>query len=118
MSVKEFSRVNKATFGRPDVWHVEIPVPAGNGPQHAGIIQNFVDAILDGAPLIARAEEGIHSLELANAMLYSTFLGRPVDLPLDAAGYEAQLKKLIASSRFVKKTVAAGPTDVRSSFGS
>ncbi|MEJ5198623.1 MAG: Gfo/Idh/MocA family oxidoreductase [Anaerolineae bacterium] len=118
MSVKEFSRVNKATFGRPDVWHVEIPVPPGNGPQHAGITQNFVDAILDGAPLIARAEEGIHSLELANAMLYSTFLGRPVDLPLDAAGYEAQLKKLIATSRFVKKTVAVGPTDVRTSFGS
>ena len=118
MSVREFSRINKATFGRPDVWHIEVPVPAGNGPQHAGITQNFVDAILDGAPLIARAEEGIHSLELANAMLYSTFQGRAVDLPLDAAGYEAQLKKLIATSRFEKKTVAAGPTDVRTSFGS
>lgn len=118
MSVREFSRINKATFGRPDVWHIEVPVPAGNGPQHAGITQNFVDAILDGAPLIARAEEGIHSLELANAMLYSTFRGRAVDLPLDAAGYEAQLKKLIATSRFEKKTVAAGPTDVRTSFGS
>lgn len=118
MSVREFSRSNKATFGRPDVWHIEVPVPAGNGPQHAGITQNFVDAILDGAPLIARAEEGIHSLELANAMLYSTFQGRAVDLPLDAVGYEAQLKKLIATSRFEKKTVAAGPTDVRTSFGS
>jgi predicted dehydrogenase len=116
--VGEFSRTSKATFGRPDVWNVEVPTPAGNGPQHAGITQNFVDAILDGAPLIARAEEGIHSLELANAMLYSTFLGRAVDLPLDAAGYEAQLKKLIATSRFEKKTAAADPTDVRTSFGS
>ncbi len=118
MPVREFSRVSKATFGRPDVWNVDIPVQAGNGPQHAGITQNFVDAILDGAPLIARAEEGIHSLELANSMLYSTFLGRAVDLPLDGAGYEAQLKALIANSRFEKKTAAAGPTDVRTSFGS
>ena len=118
MPVGEFSRTSKGTFSRPDVWNVEIPTPAGNGPQHAGITQNFVDAILDGAPLIARAEEGIHSLELANAMLYSTFLGRAVDLPLDAAGYEAQLKKLIATSRFEKKTAAADPTDVRTSFGS
>ena len=118
MPVGEFSRTSKGTFGRPDVWNVDIPTPAGNGPQHAGITQNFVDAILDGAPLIARAEEGIHSLELANAMLYSTFLGRAVDLPLDAAGYEAQLKKLIATSRFEKKTAAADPTDVRTSFGS
>jgi len=115
--VGEFSRTSKATFGRPDVWNVEIPTPPGNGPQHAGITQNFVDAILDGAPLIARAEEGIYSLELANAMLYSTFQGRAVDLPLDAAGYEAQLWKLIATSRFEKKTMAAGPTDVRASFG-
>lgn len=118
MPVGEFSRVSKATFGRPDVWNVDIPVPAGNGTQHAGVTQNFVDAILDGAPLIARAEEGIRSLELANAMLYSTFLGRAVDLPLDAAGYEAQLKKLIVGSRFEKKTAATSPTDVRTSFGS
>lgn len=118
MPVGEFSRTSKATFGRPDVWNVDIPVPAGNGTQHAGVTQNFVDAILDGAPLIARAEEGIRSLELANAMLYSTFLGRAVDLPLDAAGYEAQLKKLIAGSRFEKKTAATSPTDVRTSFGS
>jgi predicted dehydrogenase len=118
MPVGEFSRTSKGTFGRPDVWNVDVPTPAGNGPQHAGITQNFVDAILDGAPLIARAEEGIHSLELANAMLYSTFLGRAVDLPLDAAGYEAQLQKLIATSRFEKKVVAAGATDVRTSFGS
>ena len=93
-------------------------MPPGNGPQHAGITQNFVDAILDGTPLIAPAEEGIHSLELANAMLYSSFQGRAVDLPMDAAGYEQQLKELIADSRFQKVTAADVSVDVRTSFGS
>ena len=70
------------------------------GGQHGEILQNFVDAILDGAPLIAPAAEGIHSVELANAMLYSTFVNDTVALPLDAAGYEAELKKKIAASKF------------------
>lgn len=119
VSVRAFSQANKATFARPDVWNVDIPVGTNNGPQHAGITQNFVDAILDGTPLIARAEEGIRSLSLANAMLYSTFQGgKTIDLPLDGAGYEQKLKELIATSRFEKKTISAEPTDVRTSFGS
>ena len=61
------------------------------GGQHVEILQNFVDAILDGVPLIAPAAEGINSVELANAMLYSTFINDKVTLPLDAAAYEAAL---------------------------
>ena len=116
--VTEFSRTSTAMFSRPAVSQIDIPVPPGNGPQHAGITQNFVDAILDGTPLIAKAEEGINSLELANAMLYSSFQGRTVDLPLDAAGYEQQLRALIAGSRFQKVTAADVSVDVRTSFGS
>ena len=115
--ISTFTRANKATFARPDVWNIDIPV-TGNGPQHVGITQNFIDAILDDTPLIARAEEGLNSLTLANAMLYSAVQGRVVDLPLDAAGYAQQLMGLIANSRFQKAIGTAGPTDVRASFGS
>jgi predicted dehydrogenase len=98
-----FSRTSKEAFAAPPVWNVEIPVN-GSGGQHIEIKQNFVDAILDGAPLIAPAREGIHSVELANAMLYSSMTGKTVDLPLDSAAYERMLKKLIKTSTFVKKT--------------
>ena len=74
------------------------------GGQHVEILQNFVDAILDGAPLIAPAAEGVHSVELANAMLYSTFLNDSVTLPLDAAAYEKVLREKIASSKFQPPT--------------
>jgi predicted dehydrogenase len=71
---------------------------SGTGGQHVEILQNFAAAVFDGAPLIAPAAEGVHSLELANAMLYSTFQDATIPLPLDAAAYEAALFAKIAAS--------------------
>jgi predicted dehydrogenase len=102
----EFLRTSKASFARPPIWNIEIPVH-GRGGAHAEVLENFADAILTGSELIAPAEEGIHSVELANAMLYSSLMGKPVDLPLDGAAYEAELKRLIAESTFKKEAGAA-----------
>jgi predicted dehydrogenase len=111
----EFSRTTRDCFGAPPVWHVEIPV-AGPGEQHAGILKNFISAILDGEPLIAPAEEGLNSVELANAMLYSSLTGKTVPLPLDARAYERKLNQLIRDSKFVKKVDASAKTDIAKSF--
>ncbi|MGC8990518.1 MAG: Gfo/Idh/MocA family protein, partial [Verrucomicrobiia bacterium] len=111
----KFSRTSKAGFARPDVWNIDIPFD--NAPaQHATLTQNFVDAILDGAPLIAPGREGLHSVELANAMLFSSLVGQTITLPLDGGAYEAKLKELIASSKFEKKTVAVANEDFTKSF--
>ncbi|NLB60380.1 MAG: Gfo/Idh/MocA family oxidoreductase [Lentisphaerae bacterium] len=91
----EYCRKSPEAFGKPDVWQVEIPASAPALIQHRAIIQNFVDAILDKVPLIAPAAEGIHSVELANAMIYSSIKDQWVDLPLNAASYERLLKELI-----------------------
>jgi len=111
----EFSRTSKAGFARPDTWQIEVPFD--NAPaQHATITQNFVDAILDGSPLIAPAEEGMRSVELANAALYSSLTGQTVELPLDSAAYERKLNELIAQSRFEKKAAVATTEDFTKSF--
>lgn len=111
----DFSRSARAGFARPEVWHVEIPFD--NAPaQHATLTQNFVDAILDRAPLLAPGEEGIRSVELANAMLFSSLRGETLSLPLDGAAYERQLQDLIAHSRSEKKTVAPTVEDFTKSF--
>lgn len=102
VSAQKFCRTSKSAFSSPDVWNVEIPVN-GSGGQHVEVLQNFVNAILDGTALIAPAAEGRHSVELANAMLYSSLIGRTVDLPLDGRAYEMALKKLIAGSHVAKK---------------
>ena len=102
-------------FAKPDV-SVETFDIEGQGRQHIEIMENFCDAILEGKELIAPAEEGIHSVELANAMLYSSLIGEPVELPLDGAAFEKELKKLIATSTFVKAAEKAVEGDLGKSF--
>lgn len=74
---------------------IETPTECGN---YIEVMRNFADAILDGVPLIAPAEEGLRSLELANAILLSSLEERPVDLPLDAGAWEARLEELRSRS--------------------
>ena len=112
----EFLRTCPEMFAKPGAERVDVEV-TGHSGKHQEITQNFVDAILDGVPLLAPAEEGIHSVELANAMLYSSQTGQTVEMPLDGRAYEEFLKGLIASSRFEKKVSDAGPTsDMGKSF--
>ena len=87
----EFLRTTRECFALPPVWEVTFP-PVPCAEQHAGILRNFTSAILDGQPLLAPAPEGLRSVELGNAMLYSSLLGRTVDLPLDGQAYEACLR--------------------------
>ncbi len=114
-SMFEFSQTSKAGFARPEVWNVDIPYDAAGG-QHFDITRNFVEAILDRAPLLCPAAEGVHSVELANAILYSSLLGQTVELPLDAQAYEQRLNRLIAESRFEKKAATATGEDFTKSF--
>jgi predicted dehydrogenase len=110
-----FSKTSKIGFARPDIWNVEIPFADASVP-HAIVMQNFVDAILDGTPLLAPGAEGLWSVELANAMLYSSLLGQSLDLPMDGTAYETKLQQLIAESRFEKQVVEVRDEDFTKSF--
>jgi predicted dehydrogenase len=118
VAMGEFSRTTTHTFATPGTWDVSIPV-AGHGGQHNEVLQNFADAILDGAKLLAPAPEGIHSVELANSMLLSAWTEKPVSLPIDGKKYERLLKAKIAESAKKgkkKKVVEATPLDFSKSF--
>ena len=111
----EFSKAAKSGFAKPEVWNVEIPfADAANG--HAVLMQSFVDSILDGTPLIATGYDGMGSVELANALLYSSLIGQTVPLPLDSAAWETKLNELIANSTKQKKVVKIQSDDFTSSF--
>jgi len=111
----EFSQNSKIGFAKPEVSHIDIPFENAANP-HAILVQNFVDAILDGKQLIAPGEEGIHSVELANAILYSSLIEETVQLPLDSAAYEKMLNQLIAESKHEKKVVEVASEDFTKSF--
>jgi predicted dehydrogenase len=99
MPMSEFSRTATRAFDMPSNVEFRYTFP-NHGGQHVEMLQNFIDAILDGKPLIAPAPEGIHSVELANAIVFSSAQNRAVELPLDADAYEKFLQSKIATSRF------------------
>ncbi len=114
--MSEFSRTTTQAFACPATTQSEIRFP-DHGPQHIGILKNFVETVLENKPLIAPATEGIHSVELANAMLFSSLKNKTIDMPLDATAYARALKNLIKTSKFVKPEIrAAAPVDLSQSF--
>ncbi len=105
--MSEFSKTSPEAFGRPKTENVPVNAP-DHGGQHIAILQNFTDAILDGAVLLSPAEEGIHSVELANSILLSAWTGKAVELPISGAVYEKALNEKIATSKpKAKPTVQA-----------
>jgi len=111
----EFSRSARSGFVKPESATEEIPFANAAAP-HAALMQNFVNAILDGEPLIAPGGEGIHSVELANAMLYSSLRGETVALPMKGADWQDKLNQLIAESTLEKKVMPVEAGDFAGSF--
>ena len=115
VGTREFTQTATGGFDRPANWDCEISIPSGESG-HAVVTQSFVNAILDGDDLIAPAPEGIHSVELANAMIYSSLVEQTVSLPLDGKAYEDRLERLIAESQFEKKVRAKSEMDYDKSY--
>jgi predicted dehydrogenase len=110
-----YSRDTGNAFGAPGNAARELECDTDN-PAHAGVLANFVDAALDGAPLLADAAEGLKAVELANAMLYSTWTNATVALPLDAAAYQAALDRAIATAPPRRRVIRAATVDMSKSY--
>ena len=93
-NVTEFCRTSPEVFPRIECWDIDIPIPV-QPSGHKVVLQNFVNHILNGEPLLAHGTEGIRSLEIGNAILMSGITRKPVDLPMDGAAYDAFLAELI-----------------------
>ncbi|MDA0752638.1 MAG: Gfo/Idh/MocA family oxidoreductase [Verrucomicrobia bacterium] len=111
----EHSKQSKIGFSKPEIWNVAIPFGNAVLP-HAILMRNFINAIRDGEPLIAPGADGIHSVELANALLYSSLIDQTIDMPMDGAAFETKLNQLIRESTFEKKVVEVSDEDFASSF--
>jgi predicted dehydrogenase len=115
VSMFEQNKTAKLGFQKPEATTIDIPITT-QPAQHATLMENFVNAILDGAPLISPGEEGIHSIELANVMLYSGLINETIELPMDSAAYEGKLQQLIAGSKIEKKVAEISSEDFTKSF--
>ncbi len=114
-STHRFNKQTTDMFGMPDVIQTDI-TPTGKVNQHAMIMNNFVRAILFDEPLLTPAQSGLASLDMANAMLMSTWLNQPVKLPLDRKRYQAELATKIAHSQLREKANIEATVDMNKSY--
>ena len=67
-------------FAMPPRWTCDIPVDTTRDEAHVGIFKNFTRAALTGSDLLAPGEEGILGLTISNAIHYSAWTGKTVDV--------------------------------------
>ena len=98
----EHSRTSAYTHVTPKVEVIEVETD-GKNPQHAGIINNFTNALLGREELFVAGTDGIAGVELMNAIELSGFRGgERVTLPVDPDEYLKELNKRLESSRFTR----------------
>ncbi len=79
VSEREHNEKNTEPFAQPECWKCEIPV-SGIGEQHVGILKDFANALINKTPLLAPGEEGIDGLTISNAIHYSSWTNKTVDI--------------------------------------
>ena len=114
--LKGFIKNADTGFGHPNMERIVVETD-GLNLQHIGICRNFTNAILGSEELFVDGTEGINGVELMDAMLLSTWLDKPVNIPIDEDVYYEELKKRIATSRR-KENVVETVLDTEGSYGS
>ena len=116
VSEREFNKTNEKPFGQPECWKCEIPIK-GETENHVGIFKNFTNAVLKGTKLLAPGEEGINGLTISNAIHYSAWTGKTVNVknfPHDE--FYNLLQDKIANSTMEKKVGEAKNVDTEGSY--
>ncbi len=81
-------------WGSPQVTSETIELASGDGGGHRAVYEDLIVALHDGRRPRCDASDALMGLELANAIIYSSQIGAPVELPLDRAAYSAMLARL------------------------
>ena len=98
MSMMEVARLTSGnSAGANEMYDIEtFENVDGWGYQHTTVMENFALHILTGSPLLAPGTDGINGVNLANAILLSSWLGKEVENPVDEDLYLQELNKKIA----------------------
>jgi len=108
--LSKFTVENKSMWAAPEAKLVDVPLPKRE-QEHIAVTRNFCRAILFGERLVTPGAEAIWSLELANAMVLSSYRRKTVRLPVKRAEYEALLDELKAKSKVKRRAKDQRITD-------
>jgi len=92
-ALSEYRATSTDLYGSPGIETEVIEAP-GDGGGHLAIYRDLQEAIVQGRQPRCNGREGRMSLELASAIILSSYRDRPVTLPLDRAAYSALLAEL------------------------
>ncbi len=99
VSEREFNKTATDGFARPETEEFIVETD-GKYDLHAGIVNNFTNAILGTEPLFVDGLEGLKSVEIIDAMSMSGWLGgQVVKLPIDDDEYLRMLQEKIKNSK-------------------
>lgn len=90
--IKDYVSEGEA-WGSPKVECEEIVVE-GRGAGHKAIIEDFARAVSEDREPMVPGEEGRVSIEIVNAIILSSFLGKAVDFPIDRDEYDRLMERL------------------------
>lgn len=97
---REFCFTSKEGFSCPETEYEEFSEEAPDG--HPEVLENFAEAILDGAELIADGREGINSLLISNAAYLSSWTDNWAEIPADEKLFERYLMELCRNDEIKK----------------
>lgn len=98
-SLSAFSATSEERFSAPEVTIHQARYPAIEGTGHLAVHRDLFAAITDGRAPRCDGRQALQSLELANAVILSSFSGRRVTLPLDRGAYSVLLADLRSGRR-------------------
>ena len=94
VSEREFEKINREPFARPDCEATDVAIEPGGRVGHEAIIANFTNVCLHGGELIAPGREGVNALMLANGAILSAWTGQWVELEdFPAEEYSKRLRE-------------------------
>ena len=115
-SEREFNRKNTSAFGRVEFWKCEIPIK-GECEHHVGIFKDFTKVLNEGGNLLAPGEEGILGLTISNAIHYSAWTGKTVDVNnFDHDGFYNMLQEKIKNSKVDKSNMKQVVSETRGTY--
>ncbi len=117
MSMLKLIEVSQKSFDSIKSTSFNVDFACSDPVEHGVVLDKFVRRCLgEDIALIADGREGLNSVEIANGIMMSAFEGRPIEIATCGDAFEAKLKELIKTSKFVKTVNENVVTNMEDSF--
>ena len=92
--LSQFRAESPEMFSAPKTSAEVVELPPGDGGGHVAVHRDLQEAIVHGRRPRADGREALMSLELANALILSSYSEKAVSLPVDRRAYSSLLERL------------------------